>query len=112
MKVLYLAVLLAIGHVATPTTCYATEAPVSNAALDYWQAFVLTPKWDGEQEKILSQWDTVPVDAAVQKMVESGNMPLKYLRRGSSMAQCDWGLDYNEGINLLLPRFLRLGATR
>ena len=83
--------------------------PSANAALQYWQAFAVMPALDKGQEKILAEWATVPLDAAVRKLVESSRMSVEYLRRGARMRHCDWGLDYNDGVGLLLPH---LGKAR
>jgi hypothetical protein len=78
-----------------------------NAAIQYWQAFAQMPKLDADQEKMLEQWNTIPLDAGAQKLVESSHSSLMYLHRGARLKRCDWGLDYNDGISLALPHLAK-----
>ena len=79
-----------------------------NAALQYWQAFAQMPTLDKEQEKILAEWSTVSLnDAAVEKLVAGSQASLKYLHRGAREKRCDWGLDYSDGIGLMLPHLAK-----
>src|SRR5437773_6276044 len=97
--------LIAVGPVATwaqlpPKT---TSDLAANAALQYWQAFSQMPA-DKEHEKLLDQWQKAPLDdAAVQRLIAGSHQSLLYLQRGAALKACDWGLDYNDGISLLLP---------
>lgn len=79
----------------------------NNAALQYWQAFVLLPALDKEQEKLIEEWATVPLDEAAQKLIEDSRTSLMYLHRGAKHQQCDWGFDYKDGISLLLPNLTK-----
>ncbi len=79
-----------------------------NAALQYWQAFAQMPMLDAEQQKILDERDTVSLnDPAVEKLLASAQSSLMYLRRGARLKQCDWGLDYNDGVGLMLPHLTK-----
>ena len=78
-------------------------APGANAALDYWQAFAFLPALDQAQEKVLEGWDKVPLDATARELVGRYRMSRPYLLRGAKAPRCDWGLDYGEGVRLLLP---------
>ena len=75
----------------------------ANAALKYWQALQLLPPLDKNQEKILENWSKVPLDAASRELVGKGQMSLEYLRRGARLPRCDWGLEYGDGVRLVLP---------
>jgi hypothetical protein len=98
---------------AWPATAQAQSArtpsnPMGNAALQYWQAFAQMPALDEEQEKLLDQWRTVPLDdPAVHKLVADSQKSILYLRRGAHCSHCDWGLDYNDGIGMLLPHLAK-----
>ena len=89
----------------------AAEAPTpdvghdlaANAALQYWQAFALMPALDKDQEKLLQDWNKVPLDAAALKLIAASEESRRYLLRGAKLRGCDWGLDYEDGIGLLLP---------
>ena len=80
----------------------------ANAALQYWQAFAQMQSFDKDQQKLLEEWSTVSLDeAAVQKLLTAGQSSLLYLHRGAKLAQCDWGLDYGDGVSLLLPHLAK-----
>jgi hypothetical protein len=79
----------------------------ANAAIQYWQGFSLLPTLDDDQEKLLDNWYKVPIDAAAEKVITAGQSSLLYLHRGSKIAKCDWGLDPNDGIGLLLPHLAK-----
>jgi hypothetical protein len=98
---------------AWPATAMAQPAtspsnPMGNAALQYWQAFAQMPALDEEQEKLLDEWRTVSLDdPAVHKLVADSQKSILYLRRGAHCSHCDWGLDYNDGISMLLPHLAK-----
>lgn len=96
------------------TSIAAAQAPdvksdlAANAALQYWQAFAHMPTLNKEQEKILAEWSTVSLDdPAVQKLVAGPRTSLMYLYRGAKENRCDWGLDYSDGVSLLLPHLAK-----
>jgi hypothetical protein len=78
--------------------------PVSdNAALQYWQAFAMLPALDANQEKMLEMPLDGPLNDAAVKLVDQSHASLLYLHRGAKLRKCDWGLDYRDGISMLLP---------
>ncbi|HEY3394596.1 MAG TPA: hypothetical protein VGK58_17930 [Lacipirellulaceae bacterium] len=75
----------------------------ANAALQYWQAFAQMPALSDEQQKILDEWNTVSLkDPAVEKLVADAHKSMMYLHRAARLERCDWGLDYDDGVTLLL----------
>jgi hypothetical protein len=79
----------------------------SNAALQYWQAFAQMPTLDKEQEKLLAEWWTAPFDERTRSLIAASQNSLMYLRRAAKLKRCDWGLDYNDGMSLLLPHLAK-----
>ncbi len=79
------------------------QDPAANAAIQYWKAFSLMPTLDKDQEKILENWTTAPLDDAVKKLIADSQNSLMFMHRAAKSPYCDWGLDYNDGMNLLLP---------
>jgi len=80
----------------------------TNAALQYWQAFSQMPTLDKDQERVLGEWSTVSLDEpAVNKLLDASRASLMYLHRGAALAKCDWGLDYNDGISMLMPHLAK-----
>jgi hypothetical protein len=89
---------------ATAQTPPGSSELAANAAVQYWQAFAQMPTLDKDQEKILAEWNTVSLDdPAVQKLLAASHSSVMYLQRGAKLPRCDWGLDYNDGVSLLLP---------
>src|SRR5262245_38957242 len=75
-----------------------------NAALQYWMAFSQMASLDKDQEKTLGEWSTISVDdPAVEKLLSASPNSLMFLHRGAALPRCDWGLDYNDGISMLMP---------
>jgi hypothetical protein len=97
------------------TSPVAAQAPdarhdlADNAALKYWKAFALMPALDKDQEKILAEWNKVPLDAAAFKILAGSEKSILYLHRGAKLPRCDWSPDYDDGMELLLPH---LGKAR
>jgi hypothetical protein len=66
------------------------------------------PALDDEREKLLSEWNSVSLDSpAVEKLVAESQTSIMYLHRAARLEKCDWGLDYDDGISLLLPHLSR-----
>jgi hypothetical protein len=75
----------------------------ANAALKYWQAFALLPAVDKDDEKRLEQWNKVPLDPGLLKLIEKSQGSREYLHRAARLRRCDWGLDYEDGVFMRLP---------
>jgi hypothetical protein len=79
-----------------------------NAALQYWQAFSFLPTLDAAGEKALAESGTIAItDPAVEKLLGSSHQSLMFLYRAAPLKQCDWGLDYNDGISMLMPHLAK-----
>ena len=101
-----LVTLILVLSPASPTMALAPDAKsdvAANAAAKYWQAFALLPNFDKGQEQLLDQWNRIPLDAAVLKLLDASRWGLEYLHRGAKLAHCDWSLDYEDGLFLRLP---------
>lgn len=75
----------------------------ANAALKYWTAFALMPALDSDQEKLLGGWNKVPLDEAALKLIAASEKSRLYLGRGAKLRRCDWSLNWEDGMELLLP---------
>jgi hypothetical protein len=79
-----------------------------NAALQYWQAFAQMPALSDDEQKILDEWSTVSLkDPAVEKLATEAHKSMQYLHRAARLERCDWGLDYGDGISLMLPHLVK-----
>jgi hypothetical protein len=92
-----------------PVSAQAPEtkrAPTANAALRYWRAFDALSGLSKEQEKIVEEWRTTPLDQASAALVRD-SAALKGLHQGAKAPYCDWGLNYEDGVGMLLPHLAR-----
>ncbi|MFO0898857.1 MAG: hypothetical protein U0836_15645 [Pirellulales bacterium] len=85
----------------------AAPALADNAALKYWQAFAQLPQWNEQQQRIIGDWASAPLDGDAQAIVDNVRGALVYLQRGSKLAGCDWSLDLSDGPALLLPHLAK-----
>ena len=82
-----------------------SPAPVNlgdNAALKYWVAFGLLQNLSPEQQKLLRDWKTLPMDKATIAVIDQGKLCLDVLRQAAQTRPCDWGLIY-AGSGTLMP---------
>jgi hypothetical protein len=86
-----------------PAFAQPTPKGNTNAAIKYWQAFGLMPTLTKDQEKILHEWEKAPLDAAALKLIDQSKNSLDYLHRAARLDKCDWSLDYDDGIRMLMP---------
>ncbi len=99
---------LLVGPAALAAEPGAKTELAENAALQYWQAFSQLPSMDKDAEKFATQWNTAPLDdPAVAKLIGDSRTTLLYLGRATKLSRCDWGLDYNDGVGLLMPHLSR-----
>jgi hypothetical protein len=81
----------------------------SNAALQYWMALAQFPGMDAKEQQVLAKWDSTPLNAQADKLIDAGRNALVQLHRGSALKECDWALHHEDGFLLLLPH---LGKSR
>lgn len=98
MASIILTVLLAIGSAFAQRTA----SPADNAALRYWAAFSQMQDsglTDEEAKELNSALDRMgPFDLAKYKdLVQKNTLALEVMARGTSLPNCDWGLDYGLG---------------
>jgi len=80
------------------------KKPEPNAALVYWQAFAMLPRFEPGQFDALAAAEKGDLDDEARGLIDSVSRSLTIMHRASRMARADWGLPYEEdGINLLLP---------
>jgi hypothetical protein len=100
---LVLSLVLFLPSRATAQTPEAKPDLAANAAMKYWTAFALLPALDKDQETLLKQCNTIPLDSAVLKLIEMSQGSREYLHRGARLQDCDWSLDYEDGLFLRVP---------
>lgn len=77
---------------------------IENAALLYYQALLLYEKPDAELGKMLHDFQAGKIDLneTIRKHIEKNRRVIEYVVKAASLAHCDWGYDYSEGISLTL----------
>ena len=98
---------LALTIFVLPSGYASADTPVNlgaNAALKYWQAFAQLPKLtDAEEHKLTAEYLMMPLDAHARDLVAKADYALRMMHRASALTHCDWGLGYEDGIEILLP---------
>jgi hypothetical protein len=97
---------LLVTGIAWSLVAAAQQQPESrlgeNAALRYWSAFSqmqdssISPEQAKELQAVLDG-ATPYSDAKFRDLVERNRLALETLQRGTALAQCDWGLEYELG---------------
>jgi hypothetical protein len=78
-----------------------------NAALKYWRAFATMEKFAPEDEKLLAQFLTVPLDKRARELVTKADYTLRLMHAGAALAPCEWAVDWKrEGVESLLPQLI------
>jgi hypothetical protein len=98
---------VALGLALAAAAPAAAQATNTNAAMKYWQAIGLLPTLDKEQERYVEEWNKVPLDAGARKVIDQSRNSVEYLRRGARLDRCDWAVDYEDGVGLLLPHLAK-----
>jgi hypothetical protein len=77
---------------------------IENAALLYYQAFLLYEKPDAATEQMLDDFRAGKIGSndTVRKHIEGSQRAIEYVVKAASVMHCDWGYDYSEGIGLTL----------
>src|SRR5438128_3740857 len=75
----------------------------ANAALEYWNGFAALPLLDEQQEKIVTEWNTVPLDDTAVKVIDTSRVSLLALHRGAQVQGYNWGLHYEDGVEMIMP---------
>jgi hypothetical protein len=88
-----------------------TEAQqADNAALLYYQAFLLYEKPDTAMDKMLSDFRKGKIGAndAIKEYVEKNRHVIGFVVAAADIPKCDWGYDYSQGFELKMPNLAQL----
>jgi len=102
--VTYIALVLFASNVAT------LAQPPDNAALLYYQAFLLYEKPDDATDKILDEFrhGEMAANEAIAKYIEQNRRVIDCVVRAADIAKCDWGYDYSQGAELAMPNLAQV----
>ena len=75
-----------------------------NAALLYYQAFLLYEKPDATTEQMLDDFRAGKIGAneTIRTHLEKNRRVIEYAVKAASLPHCDWGYDYSQGIDLTI----------
>lgn len=84
--------------------------PPDNAALSYYQAFLLYEKPDETTSKMLTDFRNGKIGAneAIEQYIEKNRQVLEFLIAAADTPNCDWGFDYSKGFELTMPNLAQL----
>ena len=107
--VLALCVLLTLAVSSSPSVAYPPDP--ENAALLYYQAFLTIPKDEEPADNQLRDYarGKIELNKAVEDYVGSCRGAIGLAVVAAELRQCDWGLRYSEGFDMLLSH---LGQIR
>jgi hypothetical protein len=75
-----------------------------NAALKYWQAIASLPKLkEADIQKFNEQNILKPLDEHETEILSKAEYALKLMKQGAALKRCDWGIPYEDGLDVLLP---------
>jgi hypothetical protein len=76
-----------------------------NAALVYYQAFLLYEKPEDTLKQMLGEFRAGEIGSneAIRAHIEKNRRVIEYAVKAASVPHCDWGYDYSERIDLTLP---------
>lgn len=87
------------------TTSLAFAQLPDNAALLYYQAFLLCEKPDATMDKILHDFlgDKIGVNEIIKQHIEKNRQVIDFVVTAADTVDCDWGFDYSQSFDLILP---------
>ncbi len=88
----------------------ALAQPPDNAALLYYQAFLLYEKPDEATDKMLNQFrhGEMAANEAITKHIEQNRRTIDTVVRAANIDKCDWGYDYSLGVELTMPNLAQV----
>jgi hypothetical protein len=72
----------------------------ASATYEYGQAYIALRRGLGNQDKLISECLTMPLDAHVRELVNKGAYALRMVQRGAARPRCDWARDFDCGIEV------------
>jgi len=76
-----------------------------NAALLYNQAFLLYEKPDDTMSKMLAdfRFGRIESNQLIREHIEKNHRVIDYVTTAASIPTCNWGYDYSQGLDLVIP---------
>lgn len=91
------------GYAAPPL-----PPPPQNAALLYYQVFLILKLPDGDNNAtwaLMREYaeGKIALNATIRDAVDHLAIPKRYAIKASELDLCDWGSDFSEGVDMILP---------
>jgi len=84
--------------------------PPDNAALLYYQACLLYEKPDDTMDKMLSDFrdGKIKANEVIEQHIKKNRKVIDFIVKAANIPNCDWGYDYSQGFELVMPNLARL----
>jgi hypothetical protein len=84
--------------------------PPDNAALLYYQAFLLYERPDETMSKMLTDFHDGKIGAneVIEQHIEKNHRVIDFIVTAADTPKCDWGYDYSQGFDLVMPNLAQL----
>jgi len=84
--------------------------PPDNAALSYYQAFLLYEKPDETMSKMLTDFRNGKIGAneVIEQHIEKNRRVIDFIVTAADTPDCNWGFDYSQGFELAMPNLAQL----
>jgi hypothetical protein len=81
-----------------------------NAALLYYQAFLLYEKPDETTSKMLDEFRSGKIKAnkEIEQHIEKNRRVIDSIVTATNISNCDWGYNYTQGLDLMMPNLAQL----
>lgn len=101
MKTIHITTLLIITLLLSPLA--SGEYPPKNAAVIYYKNMHFYPPQDGSADKLKQIADDTELSKDIIEHVNSYHYVVRDLVTAAKVDYCDWGIDYSQGFDTLLP---------
>jgi len=83
---------------------------IDNAALLYYQAFLLYEKPDGTMDKMLSDFrdGKIKANEIIEQHIEKNSRVVDLIVKAADIQNCNWGYDYSQGLEMTMPNLAQL----
>ncbi len=84
--------------------------PPDNAALLYYQAFLLYEKPDETTSRMLADFHDGKIGAneVIEQHIEKNRRVIDFIVTAADTPNCDWGYDYSQGVDMTMPNLAQL----
>jgi len=103
-------VTMSILIVAVVLASQAFAYPPDNAAVLYHRAFMLRSEPNDEVDKMLGDLrrGKIGLNEQIRQYVKKNRQVIEYATVASKIENCDWGMDFSEGLDLMMPELAQL----